>query len=297
MSSLDRLFADCLIHTCRPSFSEMATPLAEGKASGQSILSGISGMGEIIFTQAPMFKFMTRKLALTLLLGLAMGVPYLLHTGKLELASWGGGDSNQGSGTPNTSIGNLLTIAGETREGAAADGSDGAHPGALLSGPEVGDLETVFRFSATPEWIMQHWSRVSVLEIDSMRGFRVPVVSGMQLDDVAGSLTYCFDDNNRLQRISFRGATGDPRRLEQLVSSSFGLKPQASPGAGLYLARWNGLPTSFLKIENTGVVRADSPYSRYAVRMEINRPRSHLKVGQELQQIAQGLKRDSTWRW
>ncbi len=245
-----------------------------------------------------MFKFMTRKLALTLLLGMALGLPYLIQTGKLSdignLAQWTQGDSSDGQSTGDVAIGSLLSISGAGQaEGGAAD----SQPGAMLSGPEVGDMRTVFRFSATPEWIMQHWSRVSVLEIDSMRAFRVPVVTGMQLNDVAGSLTYCFDEKNRLQRISFRGATGDPRQLEQLVTTSFGLKPQDSRSAGLYLARWNGLPTSFLKIENAGVVRADSPYSRFAVRMEINRPRTHLKVGQELEQIASRLKEDTTWRW
>ena len=172
-----------------------------------------------------------------------------------------------------------------------------ASQGALTTGPEVQDIQSAIRFSATPDWVMQNWSRISIIEVDGMRGMRVPFVSGLQLHDVAGSLTYCFDDSNQLQRISFRGVTGDPRKMQQIATTGYDLKNEGAQG-GLYVARWNGKPTSFMLVEAAPVIRADSPNSRYRVRMELNRPRSYLTVSQEMQQlVAARTKNDASWRW
>ena len=74
------------------------------------------------------------------------------------------------------------------------------------------DLGEVINFGATPSWIMTRWPRVTVglAELD-MQGYRVPLVTGTKYDDLAGSLTYYFDQDQRVKLIHFRGTTGDPR--------------------------------------------------------------------------------------
>ena len=55
-------------------------------------------------------------------------------------------------------------------------------------------LAEVLRFDVTVEWVMQRWPRVSTgLPYLQLQGYRVPLVSGTSLRDVAGSLTYYFN--------------------------------------------------------------------------------------------------------
>jgi hypothetical protein len=105
-----------------------------------------------------------------------------------------------------------------------------------------------------------------------LEGLRVPLVTGHETDDLAGSLTYYFNHKREVQRIAFDGYTGDPRPLIATVTQYYRLHEEPTLGAGLYLAKWNGNPTSMLRIRHSPVVRANYPNSHYEVRLEINRP-------------------------
>jgi len=147
-------------------------------------------------------------------------------------------------------------------------------PPAQLTGEPTQNLLEVLRFDVTPQWVMSRWSRVSTtLAETELEGFRVPLTTGYEVDDLAGSLTYYFDKHERLQRITFDGTTGDARALAALLTQHYGFRKEPTLGAGLYLVKWNGTPTSVMRIRYAPVVRASTPNSRLHVKLEINRPR------------------------
>lgn len=132
-------------------------------------------------------------------------------------------------------------------------------------------LADVLRFDITPAWILERWPRVSTVRAErDLLGFRVPLVTGTNVDDVAGSLTYYFNADKRLCRITLHGQTGSDATLVGIVSSSFGMHPEPSLGAGVYLLRWNTRPLNVLRITHAPVVRAEDPYSRFIVELELN---------------------------
>ena len=137
------------------------------------------------------------------------------------------------------------------------------------------DLSEVFNFNGSPGWVMSRWPRVTVglAELD-MQGYRVPLVTGTAQDDLAGSLTYYFDDKQHVKLIHFRGTTGNPHKLVSLVMSRYGLKPQATPDPSmqLYQLKWNGKPVSELQVRTARVVRAAQPYTRCQVELALKRP-------------------------
>ena len=140
----------------------------------------------------------------------------------------------------------------------------------VLPGVPIGE---VMRFDVTPEWVVQRWPRVSNVPNDQgWTGLRVPLVTGTRIGDIAGALTYYFDPQGQVQRVALVGTTGDPTALTTLVTTQFALQNEGGPGTGLYLARWNGRPTSVLRIRQAAVITADSPQNRFELLMEINRP-------------------------
>ena len=111
------------------------------------------------------------------------------------------------------------------------------------------DLKSALSFDVTPQWVSATWPGATSAAGDpNYAGLRVPLVSGMMPDDVAGTLTYYFDESQRVQRITFAGSTRDARRIVSLVTSRYGLAPQPTREAGLYQTQWNGQPISTLVI-------------------------------------------------
>lgn len=96
-----------------------------------------------------------------------------------------------------------------------------------LSGPPMEfiptiNLDEIFRFDASPSWVQQRWQRVSTCpNLDGLRGLRVALVTGTNPNDLHGSLTYFFDVNQTVQRISFQGWTGDSTKLLQFLTQKF----------------------------------------------------------------------------
>lgn len=154
-------------------------------------------------------------------------------------------------------------------------------PGVSFAPPEttsvltggIGELEQLLQFDVTPGWIVERWSRVSTIRSDTgLDGMRVALVTGTNVEDIVGSLTYYFDTRQRLQRITFDGLTGDDRALVNLILQQFNLRPEPALGAGLYIARWNGQPTGVLRISHAPVVRSQRPHERLEVMLELNQP-------------------------
>lgn len=154
--------------------------------------------------------------------------------------------------------------------------------GVVVAPPTGGKypLEEVLRFDISPRWVVEHWGRVSTLRSpDDLEGLRVPLVTGTDLAAVTGSLTYYFNHQQQVQRITLDGHTGDDRRLVSVVTARFKLRHEAGRGAGLYVARWNGQPTSVLRISHGKVIRSDAPHARLHFSLELNQPYRDYRLG------------------
>jgi len=145
------------------------------------------------------------------------------------------------------------------------------------AGPPVHDFSEIFRFDIDTAWVLGRWPRVTTQLADvELQGYRVPLVTGSREDDLAGSLTYFFGRQHKLQRISFFGTTGDARRLVAMLESRFEFQREldADPGLFLYQVKWNGKPDSELRIRAADVVTSTQSHRRFEVALVIQRPRS-----------------------
>lgn len=137
-------------------------------------------------------------------------------------------------------------------------------------------LAEVLRFDATVEWVMQRWPRVSTgLPYLQLQGYRVPLVTGTRITDLAGSLTYYFNAQQKVERITFRGTTGDPRMLVGLLSSryQFARRLTNDPGVVLYeVVDSSNQSRGSAKIRSASVVKANQPYTRFEVDLVLERP-------------------------
>jgi hypothetical protein len=141
-----------------------------------------------------------------------------------------------------------------------------------ISGATAVPLEQAFRFDLTPQWVASHWPRVSTVlgEVQQL-GMRVALVSGTRSDDVAGSLTYFFDQHHQLQRITFTGLTADPRRLLATVVTPNGLKSQPTTSAARYIAGDPARPTSEVTVRFLPVIVANTERSQAEVAIDLRR--------------------------
>jgi len=144
-----------------------------------------------------------------------------------------------------------------------------------LEGVPSYSLADVLRMDVTKDWVYHRWARKStaLAELD-LFGVRVPLVTGTQLHDLAGSLTYFFGIDGRVQRISFRGRTGDTTQLAALVHQRFGLQAQPTLIAGeqLLQARRGDDVISELRTRPAPVLWSSSPHDSFSVALELQDP-------------------------
>jgi hypothetical protein len=146
-----------------------------------------------------------------------------------------------------------------------------APPSAAPPAPKA-TIEEIFRFDIKPAWVTARWPEVTTVAGQPKQlGLRVALVSGTRPDDIAGSLTYYFDEHHQLQRITFTGLTGDARRLLANVVTPYGLKSQPTTDAAYYVAGDPKKPTSQVTVRLLPVVRADAPQARQEVAVDLRR--------------------------
>lgn len=154
-------------------------------------------------------------------------------------------------------------------------GRPAASAPAPLEGTPTYSLDEVLRLDVTKEWVYQRWARKSTAlsELD-LYGVRVPLVTGTQLHDLAGSLTYFFTPDGRVQRISFRGRTGDTTQLVGLVTQRYGLAWQTPTTAGEQLleARQGDDVLSRVRTRPAPVLWANAPNESFTVDLELQDP-------------------------
>jgi hypothetical protein len=199
----------------------------------------------------------------------ALGLPYLT-------SNWSQVGQMFSSGTPATAAGAPASPEGARGmpPQASTFGEVGPAPASSNLTPVV-DMAEAIRFDVTASWVLGRWPRVTAgLPDADQQGYRVPLVTGTRDDDVAGSLTYYFNKQQRCRRITLQGTTGDARRLVALVTKRFGFTQhaQSDPGLLVYQSRWNGRAMSELHIRPARVVRASEPQSRFEVLLALNDP-------------------------
>ena len=157
-----------------------------------------------------------------------------------------------------------------------------------LDGGVIGRFEDVFNMNITPTWITQRWARVSNnIQSGQWQGYRVPIVTGEQTDDLAGALTYYFDNQQQLQRIAFQGTTGEPQRLITILQQKFHLTKRPTSLIGLYIKSQNRRPVSVLMITRPprAATHTDTRYSQYVIQFELNRPTIGTQLSEHYKQI------------
>jgi len=165
-----------------------------------------------------------------------------------------------------------------------------------IGGGNVQDLREVLRFDVTPVWLTQRFSRVTtVLSNVQLDGMRVPLITGTQTTDLAGTLTYYFDSRQSVRRINLHGLTGDPSQLANLMVQFYGLKPEQSLGGQLYTYRWNNQVNSVLHLSPAPIVYSGADHSKFVVFLELNQADSNMGLSQEASEILNNLQ--STRRW
>ena len=214
----------------------------------------------------------SRLISVPVLLGAAVGVPYVATNGTNVEGLFGGSGKNS-SGTQLEAP--AVLSKQQPLTGAAGHGST-IHPTQTpLEGLPTLSLYEVFDMNVSKEWVFQRWPRKSTsLSELGLFGIRVPLVTGTQLHDLAGSLTYLFGADGRVSRISFHGTTGDPTRVAMLATQQYRLQPQPAPSVGeqLFQIRHESQVFSELRVRPAAVLWANSPHDSYAVDMELQRP-------------------------
>jgi hypothetical protein len=212
---------------------------------------------------------LNRPLLFTGVLASAVVVPYVLLDKNLSATATSQFNRLTGRGTGEA--GQATGFGWPFGGGATAAPTPSAAQ--MLPGvPPVGDLSEIFRFDITPEWVATRWPRVTtVLAETDLQGLRVPLVTGTHPDDLAGSLTYYFNPQHQLARITFEGYTGDARRLATMCVNLFGMRPAPTLAAGYFLTEHEGQIVSTLQVSNMPIITSTAPTARAEVILHLDR--------------------------
>ena len=212
-----------------------------------------------------------RTLSVPVVLVAAAGLPYAVSNAPHPL--WNNGAPSQEQVTPvDPSLPSLPPGLTAHPQGPGNPIYSTTTP---LEGIRSIGLSQVLRFDISKEWVYQNWARksTSLAELD-LYGIRVPLVTGTQLSDLAGSLTYYFDARGQVERISFRGNTGDTTELLMMMTQVYGLQRQPTMVAGeqLLQIRRGADVLSECKTRPAPVLWSNSPHDSFAVELELQRP-------------------------
>lgn len=209
-----------------------------------------------------------RPLLFLAVLAAAGLVPYIMldeqlsATARSQWNALSGGSSSKSEST----VDPIDQLAMQWSQGGAGDASS-----MLVSQQHAPvPLEHALRFDVSLPWVTAVFPRVStVLGETQLQGLRVPLVTGTQPHDIAGSLTYYFDREQVLRRITFQGYTGDDRRVVTFVCTSYGLVAQPTLERGLYRGVGATGETSTMLVRHTPVLTPGSPQQRIEVVIDL----------------------------
>ncbi len=205
-------------------------------------------------------------------LGACLFGPYMFHSASNYVS-----DVQQSASEASTAA----PVAQAAPEQKPADMSVAAPDGTLqplppLAGQPVRDFGEVFRFDISTRWIAQRWPHVSTgLAQMQLHGFRVPLVTGTDETDLAGSLTYYFGPQQRVERLVFHGTTGDPSRLLSFLARRYRFVHRPVNDAGVYIyeaVTEDGGFAGSAEIRSSWTIRASQPLQRYELKLQLERP-------------------------
>ncbi|MBA2116044.1 DUF6690 family protein [Bremerella alba] len=231
----------------------------------------------------------------------SFGVPYSYYDPTVrETASSYWNKASQlvpsGEDAPAASIAGKDNPGGQNLVSAPSSTSATKPLGPPSAAPVFQQFDHFINFNASPRWIMETWPRVSTTLSDiRLEGLRVPLVSGSRVDDIAGSLTYYFDHEKVLQRITFHGTTGDERRLVAMLTEHYKFESEPNVAGSLYMVKWNGDPVSVLRVEPAPVIDQNVPHTRLKIDLEINRPSSYYALSPEMAKLVDHDKHAGRW--
>ncbi|MEO0531986.1 MAG: DUF6690 family protein [Planctomycetota bacterium] len=223
---------------------------------------------------------MARSLGLAGLLGAAVGGPYVVsqaNNGNLE-SPWGSPQAAEPA-TPDTVA--VPAFDRSALEDPNGPGAEVYKSPAALAGPVGITLEQALDWNITKNWVYRHWARKSTgLADPTLFGVRVPLVTGSGMTDVAGSMTYYFDNAGVLQRMRLRGLTADTSRIVHFATTRLGMQPRQpfSPGDQLFQAIEIKRLRAELQTTPESVLWATQPHGSFGVRLEATRPGSDYYV-------------------
>ncbi len=245
------------------------------------------------------------KLLLPVALATAAGTPYLVMEddwsagAKQQITSMWSSDESEESAEEMplpAGDGSAPVFRPEFAYGDRAENPRGEIHEAI-GGPPVYHVAEVLRFDISPAWVTSRWPRVTTtLSEQGMEGLRVPLVTGTRPCDLAGALTYYFDAHQRVQRLTFEGYTGDASQLVAVITQHYGLRQEPTLHAGMYVARWNGRPTSVVRISWAPIVTHDSPRSQLQILAELNRPSERYGLSPQISQLLDQDRHTNRWQ-
>lgn len=141
-----------------------------------------------------------------------------------------------------------------------------------VPGPEISDFGEVFRFDISPQSITQRWSRVATgLSDVRFQGYRVPLMTGTSDSDLAGSLTYYFDGQPKLRRITFLGTTANPQRLIDFLSRKYGFRRFQNRNARVTAYRVRYPHSGLLQISTAEILDKNLASTNYRIDLSLGR--------------------------
>jgi len=205
-------------------------------------------------------------------LGAALVGPYLFYSASDYLAA--ARQSIPGIRSAGMLAGDAS--GGEALEASSAMGDSVRGNLPPLAGRPIQDFAEVFRFDISTRWIAERWPHISTgLAQLQLNGHRVPLVTGTEETDLAGSLTYYFSPRQQVERLVFHGTTGDPSKLIAFLARHYRFvhRPVNDPGLFIYEATdRNGNFAGSAEIRSSWTVRAKEPLRRYQIKLQLERP-------------------------
>jgi uncharacterized protein DUF6690 len=233
----------------------------------------------------------SRPLMLATLLGASIGVPYVMsqsNSGPKSApppqppAPYFGGQMGQ-VGQPGGTRGLMLPPPLLANPGLPT--TTASLP---VEGVRFHSVAEVLRFDVTKEWVYSNWARKSTgLADPELYGVRVPLVTGTSFADLAGSLTYDFNQQGQVQHISFLGRTADTTPLIQFLTTTFQLERREAPaGEQSYQVGSGEQVTSELRTRPESVLWNTSPHGSFVVELELERPGSNRYLPSRMPKLA-----------
>jgi hypothetical protein len=138
-------------------------------------------------------------------------------------------------------------------------------------GPATIDLRAWLRWELPRGYLLwQHPNAAIVPTERNLVGYRIPFTTGLQPQDLTGTLTYFYDAKDQLQRMELSAASINPWPMTQWLVPQFRLQPIASqhPNLRLAILENRDKPQSLLAVATGNSPSASPPHELF---LELNR--------------------------